>query len=401
MSPVPAIARVADIINAEAELCSCRILVVDGSQLEREQIATILKFSGFWNLEFAGDGATAVQLIPRFQPDLVILPAKMAGLSGLQLCRQLRAAAATADLPVLVTAAISDQTSRSAAYQVGASDFLTKPLHGDELIARTRAHLHRQVVMRGLRNSVRQMEEDFEVARGMQVALLPSAASLQSIAAATGVAVGAYFHPSAMLGGDIWGVSDLGDGRIGVYVADFAGHGVSAALNTFRLHTLVQELQPLQNSPDRLLHEMNARLAALLPVGQFATMLFGIIDTAADRFCYAAAGTPTPLLWDPTGSDIIGLDAAGIPLGITDDARYEKRNAAMPPGAGLVIFSDGLFDPCRHDGSAAGEAAVAAAARRLLGVSDPTEFVNALSLELLGASEQPPADDITIVCLRR
>src|SRR4051794_28977934 len=71
-----------------------------------------------------------------------------------------------------------------------------------------------------------------------------------------------------------WGLSMLGRRRVGVYIVDFSGHGPTAALNTFRLHTLMHELRFLSLEPARLLLELNARLVALLPVGRFATMFY-------------------------------------------------------------------------------------------------------------------------------
>jgi sigma-B regulation protein RsbU (phosphoserine phosphatase) len=283
---------VAEAGKPEGQIFGCAILVVDDAGSSRQLISTMLNQSGFWNVEFATDGMAALERIAKARPDLVILDIQMPVLDGLEVCRRLRADPATADLPVLIQTGMSDRETRNSVFNFGATDLLNKPLHRAELIARVRNQLQRQVVLQGLQNYVRQTEEDLSAARVTQLALLPSEEDRSSITAATGIRIGSYFATSALLGGDIWGLCDLGPTRLGVYVADFAGHGMAAALNTFRLHTLLRGLQALHDRPDRMLHEINTKLAGLLPPGQFATMFYGVIDLAASRLRYAAAGSP-------------------------------------------------------------------------------------------------------------
>lgn len=392
---------VADVAaRSDAQILGCPILVVDDAESSRELISTMLKRSGFWNMQFAADGVAALELIAKYRPDLVILDIQMPILDGLEVCRRLRADPVTVDLPVLIQTGMSDRETRSAVFDLGATDLLTKPLHRAELIARVRNQLQRQVTLQGLQTYVRQTEEDLQAARATQLALLPTAADQSSITAKTGICIGSYFATSAMLGGDIWGLCDLGPTHLGVYVADFAGHGMAAALNTFRLHTLLRGLQPLQGRPDRMLGEINAKLAGLLPPGQFATMFYGVIDLSADRLRYAAAGSPPALLWHAGDEQIRLLDGSGIPLGIVADAEYPIREADFPVSATLLVFSDALIENRKNGAAAAGEEGVVAAVRRVARLADPAELVNRLCADLLGDAAIPPSDDATVICLR-
>jgi sigma-B regulation protein RsbU (phosphoserine phosphatase) len=392
-------ATIAEPVKPSPELRDCSILIVDDLPLARDHIAAILKASGFWNIEFAGDGLAALELIPVFQPDLVLLDFKMPGLDGLDVCRLLRADPRTAELPILINTAMTDEASRSAVYKSGASDFLTKPVHRHELIARVCTQLRTQVTIRGLRHHVRQTQEDLEAARMMQLALLPSRHEQNRIVERTGIAIGSCFRPSATLGGDLWGICELDRSQLAVHVVDFAGHGVSAALNTFRLHALLGEFAAFHDAPDRLLTQINERLATLLPVGQFATMLYGVLDLRSGHFRYAAAGTPTPLVWQSDGA-VARLDGSGVPLGIAAGVEYELREAALPRDASLLVYSDGLTEGNRREHQPVGEEAVVAAIGELRGVDDPREIVDELYARLLGPAEQQPADDVTVVCIR-
>ena len=77
-------------------------------------------------------------------------------------------------------------------------------------------------------------------ARLMQARLLPSGRLQQETLARTGLDIASRSASCTELGGDLWGLRDLDGGRLGVYTLDVAGHGTTAALDAFRLHTLIQ-----------------------------------------------------------------------------------------------------------------------------------------------------------------
>jgi sigma-B regulation protein RsbU (phosphoserine phosphatase) len=158
------------------------------------------------------------------------------------------------------------------------------------------------------------------------------------------------------LGGDLWGISDLGEGRVGVYVVDFAGHGTTAALNTFRLHTLILEFRTMLLEPARFLKALNMRLAELLSTGDYATMFYGIVDPNSNCLTYAAAGSPPPIIRCGKDLPLISLDSRGLPLGITASADYSNRTSVFGPGAMLYLYSDMLTDVVDEGGHRAGEA---------------------------------------------
>ena len=81
-----------------------------------------------------------------------------------------------------------------------------------------------------------------------------------------------------------------------ILMVDFSGHGINAALNTFRLHALLDSEKEFGGDPASFLERLNMRLAPLLPPGQYATMFYGIMDLSRDLLVYASAATPSPLL---------------------------------------------------------------------------------------------------------
>ena len=94
-----------------------------------------------YRLQFARDGDKALQLALREQPALILLDVMMPGMTGLEVCRQLKADPATARIPVIFVTALSDSHAESEGFAAGAVDYITKPVSPPIVLARVRTHL--------------------------------------------------------------------------------------------------------------------------------------------------------------------------------------------------------------------------------------------------------------------
>jgi two-component system, OmpR family, KDP operon response regulator KdpE len=122
-----------------------RILVVDDEpQILRSLRATLASHG--YDVQTAATGEEALAAVDGRLPDLVVLDLVLPGLSGLEVCRHLRA---RSSLPILVLSARGDERDKVAALDLGADDYLTKPFGVNELLARIRAALRRAVGARG------------------------------------------------------------------------------------------------------------------------------------------------------------------------------------------------------------------------------------------------------------
>jgi len=119
-----------------------KILIADDEKDIVELIAYNLEQEGF-TVSKALDGRKAWELVNAEKPDLVILDLMMPAIPGMEVCRMIRRQDATADLPIIMLTAKSDPVDKILGLEVGADDYLTKPFHVRELIARVRAVLRR------------------------------------------------------------------------------------------------------------------------------------------------------------------------------------------------------------------------------------------------------------------
>jgi phosphate regulon transcriptional regulator PhoB len=119
-----------------------KILVADDEKDIVELIAYNLEQEGF-TVHKAFDGRKAWEMVQADKPDLVILDLMMPAMPGMEVCRMIRRQAETAAIPIIMLTAKSDPVDKIMGLEIGADDYITKPFHIRELIARVRAVLRR------------------------------------------------------------------------------------------------------------------------------------------------------------------------------------------------------------------------------------------------------------------
>ncbi len=117
-----------------------RILVVEDEESFSDALSYMLRKEGF-EVTVAGNGPYALEEFDRSGADLVLLDLMLPGLSGTEVCRQLRS---RSNVPVIMLTAKDGEIDKVVGLELGADDYVTKPYHTRELVARIRAVLRRQ-----------------------------------------------------------------------------------------------------------------------------------------------------------------------------------------------------------------------------------------------------------------
>jgi class 3 adenylate cyclase/CheY-like chemotaxis protein len=144
-----------------------RILVVDDTPSNVKLLRDVLQARGYAVLT-ATNGAEALACTEREAPDLVLLDVMMPGMSGYEVCRKIRENPATAMLPVVMVTALDPAQERVKGIEAGADDFLTKPIHQPEILARVRSLLR----IKALHDQLTDLNRTLEARVGDQVAQL-------------------------------------------------------------------------------------------------------------------------------------------------------------------------------------------------------------------------------------
>ncbi len=116
------------------------VLVVDDSNLLRGILKEELEAEGF-EVHLAEDGLQALEKAKDLRPDVILLDIGLPGLDGYEVCRRVKADAATTEIPILMITALNELKDKLAGFEAGADDYLTKPFFTKELLARLRKNL--------------------------------------------------------------------------------------------------------------------------------------------------------------------------------------------------------------------------------------------------------------------
>jgi two-component system, OmpR family, response regulator len=146
-----------------------RALVVDDEETLSDLLRMALRSEG-WEPRVAADGHAALRIAREFEPDVIVLDVMMPGIDGLEVLRRLRASGV--DVPVLFLTAKDGVDDRIAGLTAGGDDYVTKPFSLEEVVARLRGLVRRNVRVAGPEDPVLRVgdlvldEESYEVSRG-------------------------------------------------------------------------------------------------------------------------------------------------------------------------------------------------------------------------------------------
>ncbi len=135
-----------------------RVLVVDDGDDNRMLLSMILETADY-EVQTAEDGPTALEMVRRDPPDLILLDVMMPGMDGYEVCARLKADDTSRAIPVIFVTALSESEAETRSFELGAADFVTKPISMTVLLARVKTHLALYAQRRSLEGMFRDVIE--------------------------------------------------------------------------------------------------------------------------------------------------------------------------------------------------------------------------------------------------
>lgn len=236
-----------------------------------------------------------------------------------------------------------------------------------------------------------EIEQDMRLARDIQQGLL-----LEAVPRLPGWEISAVSLPARDLGGDLYDFLPLADGWHGIMIGDVSGKGLPAALRMAVARTVFRHAARRDEPPGPTLADTNRGVLSEIPQGM-VTMLYAKLHTQCGELRLANAGHNYPVLIDGQVSE---LELSGMPLGVDDESEYDEVAAVIPPGATVVLYTDGVIEADTPAGDIYGYERL----EQMLSVHahlKPRALLSALLHELRAWSGGAQADDITVVIIRR
>lgn len=191
----------------------------------------------------------------------------------------------------------------------------------------------------------RMYESEHALATELQHGLLP-----RGRLTAPGVTIATRYQAATSgmeIGGDFYDAIGVGGGRVALVIGDVQGHNLIAASLMGRLRTAVHAYAREGHGPAAVMAATNQWLVDLNTdpdISLFATCCFVVLDPATGGLAMCRAGHPPPALVTPgTRPRMLDCDG-GLPLGIDAGAAYAEVDLTVPPGAVIVLTTDGLLE---------------------------------------------------------
>lgn len=198
------------------------------------------------------------------------------------------------------------------------------------------------------------MSQELEIARNVQMSLLPKQNPLVEGYDIAGVCI-----PALEVGGDYYDFFQLGDGKIGIAIGDVSGKGVPAAIYMTLTKGILQSYASVSMSPREVLHKLNQQMYLNIERNSFVSMFYAVLDMQTNTIRFARAGHNPAILAHRSKDINTLLEPKGIALGLEGGQRFynflEEHEIRLESGDVLTFYTDGFTEASTKTGDEYGE----------------------------------------------
>ena len=332
-----------------------RVLLVDDQAIVGETVRRMLAPEADITLQFCQDPTCAVPTAVEWLPTVILQDLVMPDIDGLDLVRFFRAHPQLKDIPLIVLSSREEAVTKAEAFALGANDYLVKLPDRIELVARIRYHsrgyinlLQRNDAYQALLLSQQKLANEIARAAEYVISLLPAPIGSGDVTTAW------RYFPSATLGGDSFGYHWIDDNHFAFYLLDVCGHGVGPALlSVSALNVLrAQSLPDVDfRDPAAVLGGMNANFQMEKQNELYFTLWYGVYNRQTRKLRHASAGHPPALLFGNPSLPAEQLICQNMFIGAFPKVEFERAETQVPKGSRLYLFSDGVYEVEKPDGT--------------------------------------------------
>ncbi len=344
----------------------------------------------------ATDGVEAVEAFHQHRPQMVLLDAMMPRMDGLEAARQIKAAAGEELVPIIFLTSLTDAESLAACLEVGGDDFLSKPYNRLILKAKIDAFARMRALHQSLqdqRDLIRQRNEQLTQEQTLARRVFDNIAHQGCLGARN---IRFEVSPMSIFNGDVLFASPKPAGGMHLFLGDFTGHGLPAAIGALPVSEIFYGMTAKGFPISDILREMNRKLRSILPTGFFCCAAMIDLNLQTGHAEVWNGGIPDGYLLRLDGS-LERLQSRHIPLGVIAPQHFSAacERYSLAVNERILFCSDGIMESVNAEGEMYGEQRLEAVIHR---PRSPGDAYNQLLDEVrqfrAGAESE---DDITVL----
>jgi len=325
-----------------------KILIVDDERFNVNVLAELLKTDYKIMAAKTGEQALKAARITK-PPDLILLDIMMPEMDGYEVCRRLKADPATRDIPVIFITAMGEISDETRGLEIGAVDYLTKPISPPIVQARVRTHLALKRNMAQLQKAYgiieaqkERMQEELNVGHDIQMSMVPR--QFPAFPDRDEFAIHAALHPAREVGGDFYDFFFIDENRLCVCIGDVSGKGVPAALFMAVTRTLVKAQAADDTSTASIITRVNDEISRDNKESMFVSIFVGILHVVTGEMIYTNAGHNPSLIRRADGA-VERLDSLHGPVvGAREGLAYKEDVVYLAKDNILLMYTDGVTE---------------------------------------------------------
>ncbi len=364
-----------------------KLLIAEDSMTLRLTLQVIAQKSGF-DTQLAEDGQQAWDILSKENaPKLVLLDWEMPHMNGLDVCRKVRGQSDENPPYIILLTARTETKYVVMGLNAGANDYVSKPFDTTELLARLNVgkrvvELQQQAFLANERLlAERSIVENTLLA--MRESRYFDGRHLRDLQA-----------PVERTSGDVLFSAFRLDGAQYIFIGDFTGHGLTAAIGgpmvSDVFYTMARKGRPIRE----IMIEANKHLAEKMPTGLFMAAVLIEVSAGRDKITLYNCGMLDVLVFHD-GKETHRLTSNNMPLGIAENRPFVQSELQTSPGDRLYAYSDGIVEVMDEQGRQFGVDGLSNAISDMLEQNSSLETLRAKAMEHQAGNEQ--LDDITLV----
>ena len=321
-----------------------KILVADDHAYNRDLLTFVLEDEGHECIH-AENGEQVIELYQR-QPDieLMLMDVNMPVMDGISATKKVKESVDDRLLTIIFVTALDNPEVLVKCLDAGGDDFVPKPIDETILVSKLKAHARSQEMYNNLHKAHEElryhkslMDREHKIVEHV----FNSGTNLNSVNTDN---VSFYTSSMSMFNGDVVLTAPSPSGGVYLLVADFTGHGLSAAIGCLPLTGIFYDLTAKQGSVGQIADALNSRLREVLPLEMFCCATIIHADQTGQNLNVWSGGMNPILALSPDGKQITASESDYMPLGILDDEEFDKNEKLLnyPLDTKLYIYSDGV-----------------------------------------------------------